>query len=241
MAMISVFYAAFGYLALLGAILWGMLFVGNGVIFPNMDAAGTAAPLEAAFVDLGLLLLLALLHRSVRHGMLGRFARRSIPRQLERSTQAWVAAAVLAVIYAGWQPLPQVLWKATGPLQWAFSALFYIAWTLILIGAFLASHLDIFEITAPTGAAPSAEADADAHAHAQAAEKVPFTDTLRQPLNCGILMAVWATPVMTAGHLLLAAAVTGYLLFDGLWTARKSGDARQSRSAFLLQGERIAR
>jgi methanethiol S-methyltransferase len=183
--------------------------------------------------------LLALLHRSVRHGMLGRFARRSIPRQFERSTQAWVAAAVLAVIYAGWQPLPQILWKATGPLQWAFSALFYIAWTLILIGAFLASHLELFEIAGPTGAAASADADDDAHA--QAAEKAPFTDTLRRPLYCGILTAVWATPVMTVGHLLLAAAVTAYLLLDGLWAAHKTGGARQPRAAFSFQGNRVAR
>ena len=80
MEIVSVFYAAFGYLALLAAIFWGMLFVGDGVNVSTMDAAGTAAPLEGAFVDLGLLLLLALLHGSARRGMLRHFARRSIPR-----------------------------------------------------------------------------------------------------------------------------------------------------------------
>jgi methanethiol S-methyltransferase len=223
MAIISVFYAAFGYLALLGAILWSMLFVADGAIFPNMDAAGTAAPLEAACVDAGLLLLLALLHRSVSRGMLRHFAPRLIPRGLERSTQAWAAAIVLVAICAGWQPLPQVLWTAPGPLQWAFSALFYAAWTLILIGAFLASHLDLFEITAATDA-----------------WKASFTDTLRQPLYWGILMAVWATTVMTAGHLLLATAVTAYLLFDALWAARKTEAAQESRRALSLQRERVA-
>jgi hypothetical protein len=237
MGIVPVFYAAFGYLALLGAILWGMLFVGDGVMFPNMDAAGTAAPLEAACVDLGLLLLLALLH--LGRGMLRQVARRSIPRGLERSTQAWAAAAVLAVIYAGWQPLPQVLWNATGPLRWGLSALFYLAWTLILIGAFLASHLDLFEVTGAADEAPTAAAD-DA-AHAQAAEKRPLTETQRQPLYGGILIAVWATTVMTVGHLLLAAAVTGYLLYDGLWAARRSGGPQAARGNFSLQGERLAR
>jgi hypothetical protein len=93
MGIVPVFYAAFGYLALLGAILWGMLFVGDRVMFPNMDAAGTAAPLQAACVDLGLLLLLALLHLS--RGVLRHVPRRVIPRGRERSTQAWAAAAVL--------------------------------------------------------------------------------------------------------------------------------------------------
>jgi methanethiol S-methyltransferase len=239
MEIVSVFYAAFGYLALLAAIFWGMLFVGDGVNVSTMDAAGTAAPLEGAFVDLGLLLLLALLHGSARRGMLRHFARRSIPRRLERSTQAWAAAAVLVVIYTGWQPLPQILWNATGPLQWALSALFYLAWTLILIGAFLASHLDLYQITGAMGAERSAAADDGGHA--QVAGKAHFTDTLLHPLYCGILIAMWATSVMTVGHLLLAAAVTAYLLFDALWAAHKSGAARESRGAFSLQGQRVAR
>jgi hypothetical protein len=238
MAIFSLLYAAFGYLALLGAILWGMLFVADGAIFPNMDAAGSAAPLEAACVDVGLLLLLALLHRSVSRGMLRHFARRLIPRGLERSTQAWAAAIVLAMICAGWQPLPQVLWTAPAPLQWAFSALFYTAWTLILIGAFLASHLDLFEITEARDVRASVTAD-DAE-HAQPAWQAPFTDMLRQPLYWGILMAVWAATVMTVGHVLLAAAVTAYLLFDVLWAARKTGTARESRDARSLQGQRVA-
>jgi hypothetical protein len=237
MGIISVFYAAFGYLALLGAILWGMLFVGDSVVFPNMDAAGTAAPLQGIFVDLGLLLLLALLHRSVSRGMLRHFVRRSIPRGLERSTQAWAAAVVLGLIYAGWQPLPQLLWSATGSLRWALCGLFYLTWTLILIGAFLASHLDLFEITGGAGGAGAADDDG----HLRAAGKVASTDTLRQPLYGGILIAVWATSVMTVGHLLLASAVTAYLLIDGLWAARKRGAARESRGAFSLQGQRVAR
>lgn len=238
MGIVSIFYAAFGYLTLLAAILWGMLFVGDGAIFPNMDAPTTTAPLEGALVDLGLLLLLALLHRSLSRGMLRDFVQRSIPRRLERSTQAWAAAAALAFMYAGWQPLPHILWNATGPMRWALSALFYVAWTLILIGAFLASHLELFEVGAAADAAPSPTVDVG---HARVAEKLPLARTLRQPLYCGILVAVWATTVMTVGHLLLAAAVTSYLALDGLWAARKPGVARESRRTFSFQDERLAR
>jgi methanethiol S-methyltransferase len=239
MGIVSVFYAAFGYLALLAAILWGMLFVADGTVFPNMDAVGSAVPLKGTFVDLGLLLLLALLHRSMSRGMLRHVARRLIPRDLERSTQAWAAAAALALIYAGWQPLPQLLWNATGPLQWVLSGLSYLAWTLILIGAFLVSHLDMFEIAEVTGVAPSGAAD-DLE-HARATGKAPLTGTLRQPLNCGILIAVWATSRMTVGHLLLAATVTAYLLFDGLWRARSTAEGRPPRPAFSFEGKRLAR
>jgi hypothetical protein len=41
-----------------------------------------------------------------------------------------------ALIHAGWQPRPQILRNAPAPLHWALFALLYLAWTLILIGAF---------------------------------------------------------------------------------------------------------
>jgi methanethiol S-methyltransferase len=227
MAILSLFYAASGYLALLAAILWGMLFVGDGASWPGMDAHATGAPLEAAIMDVALLLPLALMHLS--RGMLRRAAQRSLPSGLERSTQAWGAAAVLAVLYFGWRPLPQVLWSANGPLQSAFSAFFYIAWTLILIGAFLATHRDLFEIVERPEAASAASA-----------RMAPLTDMVREPLYWGILMAAWATSVMTVGHMLLAATVTLCLLFDALAVARRSGAARESRRAVSLPGERVA-
>jgi hypothetical protein len=44
MRIVSVFYAAFGYLTLLAAILWGMLFAGEDVNGSLMDAPATAPP-----------------------------------------------------------------------------------------------------------------------------------------------------------------------------------------------------
>ena len=99
MGIISVFYAALGYLTLLAAILWGMLFVGDGSN-PLMDAPATVSPLEATLVDLALLLALALVHRLMGRGMLRHITGWSIPRALAGSTQAWVAALALVVIYA---------------------------------------------------------------------------------------------------------------------------------------------
>jgi hypothetical protein len=218
MAIVWLFYAAFGYLSLLAALLWGMLFFGGDVPFPNMDAGGIGAPLPAAIIDLALLLLVAFLHGGMSRGRLTVFKQ---PGALAPSTHAWAAAAALASIYVFWQPLPQVLWVAAGPLRWVLSASFYIAWTLILIGTFLASHLTLFEIA--EAARPASPRAADA---AQAASPAAV-----HPLYWGVLIAAWAMPVMTAGRLLFAGAVTVYLLWVGLGTARKAADIPAHSSA----------
>lgn len=166
--------------------------------------------------------------------MLRRALRRLIPPNLERSTQAWAVAAVLGVIYVFWQPLPHVLWRASGSLQWVLLAIFYVSWTLILIGTFLAGHLELFDIAGT----PEAKASSD-HGYA-VAKQAHFTDSRLQPLYGGILLAVWANSVLTVGHLLLAAAVTAYVLCDALWAVRKTNAAREFRRALSLQSPRAA-
>ena len=230
MEIASFFYAAFGYLALFAAILLGMLFVGEGSTVSYMDAVGSAAPRRAGIIDLGLLVLLAVLHRWISRGMLRRVAWPSTPRLLERGAQYWAAAAVLVVIYLGWQPLPQVLWTVPDALQVAFSALFYLAWTLILIGAFLSEHL--------SDRAPAAEAEGSPYVQALVGK---LKGMLGEPLSVGILMAMWATSTMTAGRLLLASAVTAYLVFDCAWSARTTRGAIEPRRIMSLQGQGVAR
>jgi methanethiol S-methyltransferase len=144
MEILSVFYAALGYLALVSAILWGLLFVGDGGMPSLMDGMGTSAPPQTLWVDLALLVFMAALHKSVSYGLTRAVPDGLIPKRFARGTQAWVSGAMLSVIYAFWQPLPQIVWTWLGPLQWITSALFYLGGTLIFIGI-LAKHLDMFQ------------------------------------------------------------------------------------------------
>jgi methanethiol S-methyltransferase len=213
MGIISVLYAAFGYLALLAALLWGMLFLGDGGILPGIDA-GATRPQTAMLVDLALLTLLALLHRALL-----RPSMRLIPNRLERCTAALATALALVALYAGWRPLPDILWSASGTAEVALSVIFFVAWALIFIGVFLASHLDLFEI-----------------GHRLEPSSLP--DLLRQPMYAGVIVAVWAAPVMTAGRLLLAGSITAYLVLDGLLRTRHARTARQD---LVLHGQRVVR
>jgi methanethiol S-methyltransferase len=224
MSIVSVFYAAFGYFALLCAILWGMLFVGDGSVPARIDALGTSRSFQDALADGALLLLLAVLHRWLNRGIFGDSLRRRIPPELQRSTRAWAASVVLCVIFYTWHPIPQVLWSLKGAPELVLSSLFYVGWTLVLIGTFLAEHLDL------SGLPQSS---------------IEGTRILRQPIYLGILAGIWSTSVMSVGHLLLAGAITGYLLLDGLADMRRVRAPLRARDRGegppSLQGQRITR
>ena len=79
-------------------------------------------------------------------------------------------------------------------------------WAVAVISTFLVSHADLFGLR-----------QAWLHARGTRYSPPPFTERglygrIRHPLMAGFVVIFWAAPVMTAGHLLLAAAATGYIL-----------------------------
>ena len=74
---------------------------------------------------------------------------------------------------------------------------------------------------APPHHAPGGLRQAWLHLRGDRYTPPPFTQRglyrrIRHPLMAGFVIAFWAAPVMTAGHLLFATAATGYIL-AGIW------------------------
>lgn len=200
--------AAYGlavYAFFLATFAYAVAFVGDLPVPKTIDS-GTPAPLAATLViDLILLIVFAVQHSVMARPAFKRWWTRFVPAATERSTYVLFASAALALILVGWQPWPQTIWQVVDPIGASvLQAVFWLGWGVLLISTFLIDHFELFGLKqAFGGSAPSGPP----------VLRTPlFYRWVRHPIYLGFLLAFWATPTMTAGHLLFAIGTTGYIL-----------------------------
>jgi len=132
---------------------------------------------------------------------------RVVPRPIERSTYVLASSLALAALFTFWEPIDGTVWLATDPtLRGALHALFAAGWLIVLVSTFLFDHFDLFGLKQVTFHLLGRPASAPRFA-------TPSTyNFVRHPLYAGWLLAFWATPTMTASHLVFAAGTTVYIL-----------------------------
>lgn len=200
-------YGVLNYLVFLGVFLYAVGFVGNFVVPRSVDH-GVLAPLgQAILVDVVLLGLFAVPHSIMARPAFKRWLTRVLPQAVERSTYVLQTNLLLALLFWQWRPIPTVIWDVTTPaLRIGLQLLFWIGWAIALTSTFMTNHFDLFGLrqvylawrgqpyTPPGFRAPL------------------LYRVVRHPLMLGFVIAFWATPTMTAGHLLFSAATTAYIL-----------------------------
>jgi len=204
---LAVLYGGVCYAAFLVTFLYAIAFVaGMGV--PKHIDNGVATPQVAALmIDIALLALFAVQHSGMARPAFKRWWTRFVPPPIERSTFVLVSSGVLALLFWQWRPLPQVIWQVDNGLAsgllWAVSLL---GWLLVLTSSFAINHFELFGLR-----------QVWLHARRRSPKDEPFVlramyRIVRHPLMLGFLIAFWATPAMSLGHLLFAVVVTGYIV-----------------------------
>lgn len=220
--------AVYGLFGLTWASFIGFL---GGFPVPKGIDAGSVAPLpQALAIDVGGLALF-FAHHSVMARVRAKVAlARFVAPAVERSTYVLVASLSMVLLMATWRPLPQVVWRASGAGRAVALGVFWTGVLVSLASSHLLDGLALFGVRQVL-----------ADFRGRALPSVPFRTPglyrlVRHPMMTGMLMTFWAAPTMTRGRLLLAAAMSGYILVAVRWL-----EERDLRAAFGTEYERYQR
>ncbi|EUA14462.1 methanethiol S-methyltransferase [Mycobacterium pseudokansasii] len=200
-------YGAICYVVFLAAFLYAIGFVGNLVVPRTIDNGVTAPTLAALAVDIVLLALFAVPHSVMARPAFKRWWTRLIPATIERSTYVLVSSLLLLLLFWQWRSMPTTIWNVGWPPgRVALQTLFWLGWIIVLTSTFMINHFDLFGLRQVYLASRERSYSA-----------VEFRTHLlyrlvRHPIMLGFIVAFWATPTMTVGHLLFAVATTAYIL-----------------------------
>ncbi|MDR8394354.1 hypothetical protein NC796_24610 [Aliifodinibius sp. S!AR15-10] len=209
---LSFIYGIFSYLVFLGSFLYAIVFVGDFGVAKTINSGPESATLwQALGINVLLLGLFAVQHSVMARDGFKKWWTKIIPSHVERSTYVLFSSLILILLYWQWRPLTEVIWSVeTGLWSGLINGLFWLGWVIVLIATFMINHLDLFGLR-------------QVWLYLKGDEITPLEfqepgmyKYVRHPIMLGFIIAFWATPQMTLGHLIFAIATTGYI-FVGIW------------------------
>ncbi len=203
-----VVYGLAAYATFLAAFTYAIGFVGNWVVPKGIDDGSPGALVPSLLINGILLCAFVVQHTVMARPAFKRWWVRIVPAAIERSTFVLLASVILLVTFWQWRPLPGVVWTVESTAgRYALVGLSLLGWGTVLLSSFMVSHFDLFGLRQVWFAL-----------RARAYRPVGFRlrglyRLVRHPLMVGFLIAFWATPDMSVGHLFFAVMTTAYIFF----------------------------
>jgi protein-S-isoprenylcysteine O-methyltransferase Ste14 len=208
---IAFLYGIVAYFAFLITVLYAIGFVGGFAVPRTVDAGRQASPAEALIVDILLMSLFAVQHSLMARKPFKQWWTQYVPKSVERSTYVLVASLCLMLLFWQWLPIPAIVWQIDEPdVAATVAAVSLAGWVIVFTSTFMINHFELFGLHQVTNNLTGRETP-------EPRFRTPlYYKFVRHPIYLGFIIAFWAAPVMTAGHLLFAAVTTAYI-FVGIW------------------------
>ena len=206
---ISLLYGLLAYLVFFVSFLYAIGFVGNLLVPKGIDSGMEVGMVQSIVVNLLLLSLFAIQHSIMARPAFKKWWTTIISAAVERSTFVLLTSLILLLIFWQWRPMTGIVWDVQNEsLALGLNGLFWLGWLIVFLSTFMINHFHLFGLDQvfnnfrsrpPTGL--------------KFQEKY-FYKYVRHPIMTGFIIAFWATPTMTTGHLLFAAVTTVYILIS---------------------------
>ncbi|MDH5413896.1 MAG: NnrU family protein [Flavobacteriaceae bacterium] len=203
---IILLYGILAYVVFLIAFLYAIGFVGNIIVPKTIDSGVEPTLLKAILTNVILLSVFALQHSIMARPAFKKWFTTIISPAMERSTYILLSSLALLLIYWQWQPITTIVWKIENEIvSLVITGIFFLGWLIVLLSTFMINHFELFGLAQIF----------DNLKNKQTANPKFQTNYLykivRHPIMLGFIIAFWATPTMTVGHLLFALVTTIYI------------------------------
>lgn len=187
-------------------------------VLAHLMPFGFLQPAESGYpllTNLALVALWGVIHSGMARNRFKGLITRVIPEPAERPTYVLIAGLSSIGLVGYWQTIYGVIWSVTNPLgSTLIWAVFAFGWIYLLAATFAINHFDLFGLR-----------QVYLNFRNQPRPPLQFVKRAmysfsRHPIQTGVLIGIWATPLMTATHFTLSVGFTVYV-FVGLWFEEK--------------------